>query len=80
MSGNIIIGNLCGLLAMDANACSSTRKTAKSVLTFQNMSRLSRFAIFNVVICDVVGAVSDTVVIITTAIVLLKGSRDARSQ
>lgn len=36
----IIIGNLCTLLAMGANAVSATRKSAKSMLRFQNISQL----------------------------------------
>lgn len=36
----IIIGNLCTLLAMGANAFSGTRKTTKSMLRFQNLSQL----------------------------------------
>ena len=39
MDGNLIIGNLCTLLAMAANALSSTRKTAKGVLHLQNLSQ-----------------------------------------
>ena len=39
MNGNLIIGNLCTLLAMGANALSSTRKTAKGVLLLQNLSQ-----------------------------------------
>ncbi len=37
---NLIIGNLCTLLAMGANAISSTRKTAKGVLTVQSIGQL----------------------------------------
>ena len=36
---NVIIGNLCTLLAMSGNAISSTRKTAKGVLTVQSFSQ-----------------------------------------
>lgn len=43
MDGNLIIGNLCTLLAMGANAASSTRKTAKGVLALQNLSQLIYF-------------------------------------
>lgn len=43
MSGNLIIGNLCNLLAMGANAFSSTRKTAKGVLHVQNFGQLMYF-------------------------------------
>lgn len=41
--GMIIIGNLCTLLAMGANALSSTRKTSKDVLRVQNLSQISYF-------------------------------------
>lgn len=37
---NLIIGNLCTLLAMGANAISSTRKTAKGVLAVQSIGQL----------------------------------------
>lgn len=40
MNGNIIIGNLCTLVAMSANAFSATRKDSKSVLRVQNISQL----------------------------------------
>lgn len=36
----VIIGNLCTLLAMGANAASATRKTTKSMLKAQNISQL----------------------------------------
>ena len=38
--GNLIVGNLCTLLAMGANAISSTRKSAKSVLAVQSIGQL----------------------------------------
>ena len=41
---NILIGNLCTLLAMGANAISSTRKTTKGVLSWQNLSQAIYFA------------------------------------
>ena len=37
---NLIIGNLCTLLAMGANALSSTRKSAKGVLAVQSVGQL----------------------------------------
>ena len=37
----VIIGNLCTLLAMGANAASATRKTAKSMLRAQNVCQMS---------------------------------------
>lgn len=40
MDFNLIIGNLCALFAMGANAYSSTRKTAKGVLWMQNLSQV----------------------------------------
>lgn len=43
MNGNLVIGNLCNLLAMGANAFSSTRKTAKGVLHAQNFGQLMYF-------------------------------------
>ncbi len=39
MAPNIIIGNLCTLLAMGSNAISSTKKTAKGILIFQSVSQ-----------------------------------------
>ena len=44
MNPNIIIGNLCTLLAMGANAFSSTRKNMKSVLRTQNLGQVIYFA------------------------------------
>ena len=43
MDINIIIGNLCPLLAMGTNAISSTRKTAKGMLLFQSLSQVIYF-------------------------------------
>lgn len=43
MNINIIIGNLCPLLAMGTNAISSTRKTAKGMLLFQSLSQVIYF-------------------------------------
>jgi len=43
MNSNLIIGNLCTLLAMGANAISSTRKTAKGVLAMQSVGQLIYF-------------------------------------
>lgn len=43
MNSNLIIGNVCTLLAMGANALSSTRKTAKGVLRLQNVSQAIYF-------------------------------------
>lgn len=40
MNINLIVGNICTLLAMGANAASSTRKTVKGVLFFQNIAQL----------------------------------------
>lgn len=37
---DLIIGNLCTLLAMGSNAISSTRKTVKGVLAMQNVSQV----------------------------------------
>ena len=37
---NIILGNICSLLAMITDSISSTRKTAKGVLLVQNLSQL----------------------------------------
>lgn len=36
----IIIGNICTLMAMGANAISGTRKTTRSMLRLQNLSQL----------------------------------------
>ena len=35
----VIVGNVCTLFAMSANAVSATRKTARGVLGFQNISQ-----------------------------------------
>ena len=43
MKNMVIIGNLCTLLAMGANALSSTRKSTKGVLRVQNLSQISYF-------------------------------------
>ena len=43
MNSNLIIGNLCTLFAMGANAVSSTRKTAKGMLIFQNLGQIIYF-------------------------------------
>ena len=40
----ILVGNLCTLLAMGANAFSSTRKTTKGMLRAQNLSQVVYFA------------------------------------
>ena len=40
---DIIIGNVCSLLAMLANAFSSTRKTSKGMLHVQNVAQLIYF-------------------------------------
>lgn len=37
----LVVGNLCTLLAMGANALSATRKTAKGVLIVQNIGQFS---------------------------------------
>ena len=37
---DLIVGNLCTLLAMGSNAISSTRKTVKGVLAMQNVSQV----------------------------------------
>lgn len=43
MDNNLIIGNVCTLLAMGANAASSTRKSVKGVLRVQNLSQVIYF-------------------------------------
>ena len=40
MDRHIILGNLCTLLAMGANAVSSMQKTAKRILRVQNLAQL----------------------------------------
>ena len=40
MDSDIILGNLCTLLAMGANAVSSMQKTAKRILRVQNLAQL----------------------------------------
>ncbi len=44
MDSNIIIGNVCTLAAMGANAASSTRKTARGMLLLQNLGQAIYFA------------------------------------
>ena len=44
MGIGLIVGNLCTLLAMGANALSSTQKTSKNVLRVQNLSQACYFA------------------------------------
>ena len=40
MNSNLIIGNLCTLLAMGSNALSTTRKNVKGILLLQSLSQL----------------------------------------
>ena len=40
MDPNLVVGNLCTLMAMGTNAISSTRKNIKGMLLFQNISQL----------------------------------------
>ena len=45
MDSNLIVGNLCSLLAMGTNSISATRKTTKGVLFFQSLSQMIYFVV-----------------------------------
>ena len=69
MNPNIIIGNLCPLLAMGTNAISSTRKTAKGMLLFQSLSQVIYFVCaivlkgYSAAVQNVVSIIRNTVAI-----------------
>ena len=60
---NLIIGNVCSLLAMGTDAISATRKTTKGVLMVQNLSQLF-YCIGTVVLKGYSGAVQNAVSIL----------------
>lgn len=60
---NLIIGNVCSILAMATDSISSTRKTAKGVLLVQSLSQLIYF-IGTVVLKGYSGAVQNAVSIL----------------
>lgn len=69
MNPNIIIGNLCPLLAMGTNAISSTRKTAKGMLLFQSLSQVIYF-VCAIVLKGYSAAVQNVVSIIRNAVAI----------
>ena len=60
---NVIVGNICSLLAMFTDSISSTRKTAKSVLRMQSLSQLIYF-VGTAILGGYSGAVQNAVSII----------------
>lgn len=72
---NLIIGNVCSLLAMVTDSISSTRKTAKGVLLVQSLSQLIYF-IGTVVLKGYSGAVQNAVSILRNFVAI----RDIRSK
>ena len=72
---NLIIGNVCSILAMATDSISSTRKTAKGVLLVQSLSQLIYF-IGTVVLKGYSGAVQNAVSILRNFVAI----RDIRSK
>ena len=72
---NLIIGNVCSLLAMVTDSVSSTRKTAKGVLLVQSLSQLIYF-IGTVVLKGYSGAVQNAVSILRNFVAI----RDIRNK
>ena len=72
---NLIIGNVCSLLAMVTDSISSTRKTAKGVLLVQSLSQLIYF-IGTVVLKGYSGAVQNAVSILRNFVAI----RDIRNK
>ena len=77
---DIIIGNICSLLPVAANL-----EYSLAIFRFQDNERALKlaflvsvglYAVFNLFIYNIVGFVSNTAVVITTAIALLKGRKD----
>ena len=60
---NIVIGNVCSILAMVTDSISATRKTAKAVLHIQNLSQLI-YCIGTIVLGGYSGAVQNVVSIL----------------
>ena len=75
-SVNIIIGNLCSLLAMGTDVLSAAQKTAKRVLWVQNLSQLIYF-ICAVVLKGYSGAAQNVVSIIRNLVVIRNRSSKA---
>ena len=69
MGINIIIGNLCTLLAMGSNAISSTRKTANGMLGFQSLSQVIYF-VCAIVLKGYSAAVQNVVSVIRNAVAI----------
>jgi len=72
---NLIIGNLCTLLAMGSNAFSATRKTVKGVLLTQNLSQVI-YCISAIVLSGYSAAVQNVVSIVRN----FAASRNIRSR
>ena len=68
---NIILGNVCSLLAMVTDSISSTRKTAKGVLMVQNLSQLI-YCIGTILLKGYSGAVQNVASIIRNFVALRK--------
>ena len=66
---NILIGNICSLLAMGTDSISSTRKTAKGVLWMQSLSQLI-YCIGTIVLRGYSGAVQNVVSIIRNLVAI----------
>ena len=66
---NVIIGNICSLLAMGTDAISSGQKTAKRVLWVQNLSQLIYFA-GTVVLKGYSGAVQNLISIVRNLVAI----------
>ena len=60
---SLVVGNLCSLLAMIADSISTSRKTVKSMLLFQNISQLI-YCIGAIVLKGYSGAVQNAVSIL----------------
>ena len=68
---NLIIGNVCSILAMATDSISSTRKTTKGVLLVQSLSQLIYF-IGTVVLKGYSGAVQNAVSILRNFVAILE--------
>lgn len=68
---NILIGNVCSLLAMGTDAISSAQKTAKRVLWVQSLSQLI-YGIGAVVLKGYSGAVQNAVSIVRNLVAIRK--------
>ena len=68
---NIVIGNICSLMAMGTDAISSTRKTAKGMLWMQTVSQLI-YCIGTIVLKGYSGAVQNVVSIARNLVAIKK--------